>query len=186
MKKTGRIFIRSYIFMKRFKDRKQHRLPFYNYASSGLYFITICTKDRIHHFGTIENDDMQLSELGTIAHNCFITIPEKSSFTSVDTFVVMPDHVHGIIAIQNSDETPFLLEKEFKLKAHSLSTVVKGYKAVVTMNAKEITQEKKIWQSRFYDRIIRNEKELNTIRKYIDNNPKQWTEDKNNPENLMM
>ena len=127
-----------------------------------------------------------LSQFGIIADQYWKLIPEKSPFASLDSFIVMPNHVHGIIAITNSNEESFLQKKEFKIRAHSISTVIKGYKAAVTMKCREMEPSIIMWQSRFYDRIIRNERELNAIRLYIANNPMKWEEDKNNLENLMM
>ncbi|MEW5798442.1 MAG: transposase [Bacteroidota bacterium] len=172
--------------MKRFKDHKQFRLPYFNYASTGLYFVTICAKNRVHYFGKIVHGKMELSSIGMIADEYWKLIPKKAPFAQLDSYIVMPNHVHGIIAINNPNERSFLEKKELKIKAHSVSTIIKGYKAAVTMKCRETDKSTQIWQSRFYDRIIRNEKELHAIRMYIVNNPLHWEMDKNNPENLMM
>ena len=185
MERLIKTFLQKRI-MKRFKDHKQHRLPYFNYASSALYFITICTKDRIHYFGEISGGKMVLSNFGSIADEYWQMIPQKSPFAQLDVYVIMPDHVHGIIALNNPSEEPFLKQKEFKIRPHSISTVIKGFKSAVTIKCRNIDPSIRIWQARFYDRIIRDEKELIAIRNYIINNPMQWEEDKNNPENLMM
>ncbi|MFZ4621653.1 MAG: transposase [Bacteroidota bacterium] len=159
---------------KRFKDHKQYRLPYFNYSSTGSYFITVCTKDRVNLFGRIENGKIIVTEMGRIAQDCWEKIPVISSFATLDQYVVMPNHVHGIIKIYNPDEDSFLTTKEFKIRPRSISTVVAGFKSAVTKRCREIDPTIDIWQSRFFDRIIRNDAELNNIRQYIKNNPAQW------------
>ncbi len=160
--------------MKRFKDHKQFRLPYFNYSSTGIYFITICTKNRVDFFGKIEGGSMILSEIGKIAEDCWIKIPEISTFASLDQFIDMPDHVHGIIHINNPDENSLLIKREFKIRPRSISTVVSGFKSAVTKRCHSIDPALIIWQSRFFERIIRNEYELHNVREYIINNPIRW------------
>lgn len=88
--------------MMRFKDHKQYRLKDYDYGSDGYYFVTICTKNREHYFGEIENGQMYLSDLGQIAKQFWENIPAYVTYAGLDEFVVMPDHLHGIIVIDNS------------------------------------------------------------------------------------
>jgi putative transposase len=159
---------------KRFQDHKQFRLPYFNYSSTGMYFITVCTKNRIEYFGKVENGQMVPSEMGKIVEACWQLIPRISSFASLDQFVVMPNHVHGIITINNPDEDPFLKQKDFRIRPRSLSTVVAGFKSAVTKRCREIDPTLHVWQSRFFDRIIRNEYELHNVREYIINNPIRW------------
>jgi len=170
----------------RYKLHKQFRLPYYNYSSTGLYFITICTKNRNPLFGNIRDGHIIPSDIGKIAIECWENIPFKSPYASVDSFVTMPDHIHGIICINNPDNDKFLKEKIFQPAKRSLSIAVRSFKSAVTLQSRAIYPDIDIWQKRFFDRIIRNEKELNAIRTYIENNPMQWEADKNNPENIMM
>ena len=128
---------------------------------------------------------MVLSPIGALVQKCWLTIPSKTSYAKLDAFVVMPNHLHGIILLENPLEPRFDSGLEFQPQKKSLSLVVRNFKAAVTAAARALSPGIEIWQSRFYDRIVRNEKELQTIKLYIGNNPMQWGADKNNPENLI-
>jgi len=97
-----------------YKFRKQYRLPYYNYASSGLYFITICADRRACLFGDVAEEGMRLSPLGDIVVRCWEHIPASSPYASIDAFVVMPNHVHGIIFIDNPDEPREITDMRFE------------------------------------------------------------------------
>jgi REP element-mobilizing transposase RayT len=160
------------------QKKKQYRLPYFNYASSGLYFVTICTHDRKHLFGTIKNGIFEKSRFGLIVEQCWDNIPRSSPYAGTDEFVIMPDHIHGIIEIKNPDEPREMKELRFDPGRRTLSIVVRNFKAAVSIQCREMDAGIIVWQSRFYDRIIRNEGELNRIRKYIQDNPLQWEVDK--------
>ncbi len=168
----------------RFKLHKQFRLPYYNYASSGLYFVTICTDRRKNIFGKIIKSEIELSKIGQYLEECIQNLSKKLKYVFVDDFVIMPNHVHIIISIDNPDEEFAIKEKEFRPRRGSLSIVVRNLKSTVTLLARRTQPDIIVWQKRFYDRIIRNENELHRVRKYIRDNPMQWEEDRNNPENL--
>jgi REP element-mobilizing transposase RayT len=170
----------------KFKRHKQFRLPYYNYASSGLYFVTICTYHRKNLFGEIVQSEIVLTEIGRYLEECIQNIPKKLDYVFIDDFVIMPNHVHVIVLIDNPDEEFALKEKEFRPRKRSLSIVVRNLKSTVTLLARRNTLTKSVWHSRFYDRIIRNENELQRIRKYIRDNPLRWEEEKNNSESLLM
>jgi putative transposase len=171
------------------RDRKNIRLKGYDYSSPGGYFVTICTFKKRWLFGTIAHDEMQLSESGMAAKKCWEEIPEHFSNVLPDVFVVMPNHIHGIIAIC---ETTMVGTRHAvslqncntfgKPKRGSLSTIVGSYKSAVTKRIHELTNDKQtpIWQSKYYDRVIRNDKELENIRTYIYYNPAQWETDEEN------
>ena len=144
----------------KFFTRKNPRLTNYNYTDGGYYFITICTKDKIHYFGEILNEKMQFSEIGKIAQNSIKRIEEIYETIKIDKFVVMPNHIHIII----------IIEKETSV---SISRVIKQYKEYITKQIKET-----IWQKSFYDHIIRNEKDYLRIWEYIDENILKWSLDK--------
>ena len=169
-----------------FKKHKQYRLPYFNYASSAYYFVTICTAHRSPLFGVIEQGSMNLSQIGTIVYQCWENIPRSSPYAAIDVCVVMPDHFHGILCLNNLDEERSIPEKKFEPQKHSLSVVVRNFKSAVTIHAKRLDRNVTIWQPRFYDRIIRNEKELQSVRKYIEDNPVQWAAEKENSENLLI
>lgn len=170
----------------RFKKHRQYRLPYFNYASSALYFVTICCENRNELFGTIKNGVMTKSWIGEIVESCLNRIPLSSPYAFLDSFVIMPDHVHAIIGLDNPDEQLTVPIKIFVPGKKSLSIVVRNFKSAVTIFVRRDRPGMKIWQSRFYDRIIRNEKELHAIRKYIADNPLNWSRNKNDVENNNM
>jgi putative transposase len=174
-------------------QRKSPRLQGYDYSQEGAYFITICTYQRVYLFGDIENGVMRFSNLGQIAHNLWRTITEHRPNVELDAFVVMPNHMHGILFItgQPKSSQPVvgatrassaiaLPQKRAKgPHSGSLSAIVGAYKSAVT---RTINQEMGlvapiVWQYRFHDHIIRNQQSLNHIREYVHNNPTRWSVD---------
>lgn len=158
------------------------RLQGYDYSQIGLYFVTICTKNRFPYFGIIKNGEMQLSKIGTTAYNCWLEIPNHFPHVSLDEFVIMPNHIHGIICIfvetHNYASLPEAMNyrNTFGPQSKNLSSIIRGFKIGVqkwaTMNKIDFD-----WQSRFYDHVIRTEKSLEMIRNYIRKNPETWLED---------
>jgi REP element-mobilizing transposase RayT len=169
------------------------RLQTWDYGSNGLYFITICTQNREHYFGEIQNGKMILSEIGILANKYWNEIPEHFPFVILDAFVVMPNHVHGIIIIDKPDNDGPNVETQnfaslpsqpskistnkFGPQSKNLASIIRGFKIGVTKNARLIHADF-AWQSRFYDHIIRNNESYDKIRNYIANNPLKWEEDK--------
>jgi putative transposase len=117
---------------------------------------------------------MHYSPVGEMLDTCVLAISEFSTFANIDTYDIMPDHLHAIVGLENEHEEKNLQEIKFRLRKNSLSTIVLGLKRAVTLASREIGIYDKIWQPRFYDRIIRSEQELHAIRKYIEKNPAQW------------
>lgn len=179
--------------MKKYKDKKQYRYKGYDYAQDGFYFVTICVKNREMFLGGAINGKIKLSEIGLAADKFWREIPNHFLFVKLDEYVVMPNHVHGIIIIENNTQNvgtqnfAFLPEYQNKFgpQSKNLSSIIRGFKIGVTKYANNNNLEF-AWQSRFHDRIIRNENELNCIRQYIINNPLKWELDRNNLENLFM
>jgi len=137
-------------------------------------------KNRNNFFCSIKNGKNILNDYGILAERRWLDLPNHYKNCELDNYVIMPDHIHGIVIINNSLDTEF--------KCYSLSEIVRGFK---TFSSKELNQvirngTKFQWQKSFYDRIIRNEKELYEIRKYIKQNPLKWDIEKYNPENLLM
>ena len=181
------------------KNRKLNRLKGYNYAQDGWYFVTICAKNREHFFGKIVNGEMRLSKIGETAEKFWREIVIHFPDVKLDEFIIMPNHIHGIIIIENNivgnNNYCSLRRVAWQTKwARSLSSVIRGFKIGVkkwcgennhVLN-KNFYSAQFAWQKSFYDHIIRNEKSLNKIRQYIINNPLRWELDRNNPENLLM
>ncbi len=156
----------------RYTTHKQIRLPYYNYASSAYYFITICTKNRVPLFGSIVDGIVELSWIGEIVDRCWKYIPTSAPYAIIDASVIMPDHFHGIVYINNPEEKNSISEKAFKPQKRSLSIVIRNFKSAVVAQARKTDPAIVVWQNRFYDHIIRNEQSLQNIRNYIANNPK--------------
>lgn len=177
--------------MKRYRQRKSIRCKEHDYTSEGACFVTICTGLRRSYFGNIVDGRMNLSEMGKIADQCWKEIPKHSQNVELDEYVIMPNHVHGIVMITDTVGTRHAVsqqstepERKFgPLPTKSLHTVIGSYKSAVTklIHAKGLAFG---WQSRFHDHIVRNEKELNNIRQYIDNSPAKWEFDRENPDPL--
>ncbi|MBI9059746.1 MAG: hypothetical protein JEZ01_18425 [Labilibaculum sp.] len=171
---------------------KSARLQNWDYSNNGLYFVTICTANRELYFGDIVNGEMQLSEIGRLANKYWKEIPNHFPFVELDEFVIMPNHVHGIIIINKPNDggyndkrnvgTPNLgvstttMASE-KWNPGSLGVIINQYKRICTINARKI-HTNFAWQSRFHDHIIRNDESLQRIRDYIINNTLRWRDDK--------
>lgn len=164
------------------------RLKHWNYANTGMYFVTICTDDKIRHFGEIIDGNVRLNKLGQFAVQCWEDIPKHFPFVKLDEFIIMPNHVHGIIEIDNPNNVETLhdnvetqdfasLPNKFGPQSKNLGSIIRGFKIGVTKYANKNNIPFK-WQPRFYDRVIRNENELENIQIYIKNNAVNWGKDK--------
>lgn len=206
------------------------RADWWDYGNDAAYFVTICTGGREHYFGEIRDEIMYLSEMGKIASQNWMEIPDHFTFVKLDVFMVMPNHIHGILVIDKtncmgrdaihrvSDPNDAANQSDTMNQSDAanqsddvnqsdainrvstdrrvggitgennpmlfdnLSRAVRWYKGKTTFFCHKIHSDFG-WQSRFHDRIIRDENEYWKIRQYILNNPKRWDEDKyNQPE----
>ena len=161
--------------MDRFRNKYRvdsTRLKGYDYSCDGTYFITICTKNREWLFGEIVQSQIKLSEMGKIVSDCWYDLPNHYSNIILDEFIIMPNHIHGIIGIINN---PYLKHK------HGISEFIRAFKSFSSRRINELyaveaglrpaSTATGIWQPRFYDRIIRSYDELKRVRLYIKNNP---------------
>jgi REP-associated tyrosine transposase len=162
------------------------RLSHWDYSSPAWYFATICTRDRECSLGEITAETIRLSAAGQVVSEEWDRIPSIWPDVATDEFVVMPNHVHGIVIL---NETPV----ETRLRGAStrddvrrptLGTVMRQFKSRSTARIWASGNRHFRWQSRFHDRIIRGERELTAIRQYLVNNPAKWALDKENPVNL--
>lgn len=154
-----------------FPQRKPNRLTEYDYSTPNAYFLTICTKNRKNLFwknvGAIIDrpENIPLTNLGCLVRQCIIEIPMHYPMISVDNFVVMPNHIHLLLQIHTDADGRSLI-------APTISTVVRLMKGTVSKQAGF-----SVWQKGFYDHVIRNDKDYQSIWNYIQGNPSKWTED---------
>jgi len=167
------------------RKRKINRLQNYDYSQNGYYFVTICEKNRKEFFGEITNDEMILNECGRIIDGQWLWLKDQYDYVKLDEYIVMPNHIHGILIIENKnvngrDRSRPVPTKKIK----SLSELMGAFKTTSSKLIHQTGLKNFIWQRSFYDHIIRNNQSLNNIRAYVKNNPIKWAMDRNNQENL--
>jgi putative transposase len=166
------------------------RLKEWDYNNPWWYYVTINTKNHILYFGEVVIGKIDLNALGNLAENMWKQIPFHYKNVELDYFVIMPNHIHGIIILNESKDVACNVSTsemgKLSPRKNSLSVIIRGYKSAVTKYAHENGINNFSWQSRYYDRIIRNEKELYEIRKYIEQNPMKWDLEKSLTENLII
>jgi putative transposase len=163
--------------------RRSIRLKDYDYSQPGAYFITVCTKDHDCILGEIVDGEIQLSEFGKIALKHWDEIPKYFPSAELDEFIVMPNHIHGIIVLHEPvgaiHESPLQMTRPQRRKM-VLPGIIGKFKMIAAkeINTVRHTAGSPVWQRNYFERIIRDDKELNNIREYIVNNPLKWREDK--------
>jgi REP element-mobilizing transposase RayT len=173
------------------------RLAHFDYSSPGEYFVTICTEDKICYFGAIANGEMRVSTVGSVVLGEWQQTARVRENVELDAFVVMPNHIHGIIVIKNSlvetigpivshaEETTHrkietthrvvsTRNKSKTLQPNSLGSIVGQFKSVCTKRIRAAGFHDFAWQPGYYDHVIRDEKDLERIREYIMMNPSRW------------
>jgi len=169
--------------------RKSTRLKNYDYASTGMYFVTICTRNRECLFGEIVNSRMQMNRWGEIVAKEWSKTPEIRPNVMLDEFVIMPNHMHGIINIlPNVGATRRVAPTTMRANgpiSGSVGAIIGQFKSATTKRINQMRNvvHAPIWQRNYHDHIMRNEADLNRIREYIKNNPATWNDDRNNPKN---
>jgi putative transposase len=171
-------------------DRKTIRLKDYDYSTPGEYFVTICTHEHICILGNIVDEEMRLSEEGLIAKQSWEELPNHFKNIKFDEYVIMPNHIHGIINIIEPvgaiHESPLRMT-QYQRRIMKLPKIIGRFKmtSAKKINLSNNTIGAPIWQRGYYEHIIRSEKDLNNIRDYISNNPVKWFFDNENPVNVL-
>ena len=168
--------------------RRSIRLKEYNYSEPGFYFVTICVKDKKCILGKVVDDlvnfdtKVELSEIGKIVEKEWLEIKNYFIGIEVDNYVIMPNHIHGIIVINVGaiHELPLQRRKMVLSKIIGKFKMNTAKRINVFMNNSGCS----FWQRNYYEHIIRNEKELEKIRNYIIDNPRKWDKDSENPKNV--
>jgi REP element-mobilizing transposase RayT len=169
--------------------RRSIRLKGYNYKQSGAYFVTIVTQNRICLFGDISDGKTVLSATGRIAEVSWVGLSSRFPTVSLDSFVVMPNHIHGIIIVGAQFIAPDSMsynqigtsQEGAMNRAPTLGEIVRAYKAASTRIIRQTANADFAWQRNYYEHIIRNDESLNRIRQYILENPSRWAIDRENP-----
>ena len=151
-------------------NRKNIRLKNYDYQQNGLYFVTICIQNREHLLGEISNKGYFIYDAGIMVQSVWNNLPKYYKGINVHDFVVMPNHIHGIIELKNSDL--------------NLSEIIRRFKTFTTYQYIDGVHHKnwqlfykKLWQRNYYEHVIRNDESLEKLQQYILNNPMQWQDD---------
>jgi REP element-mobilizing transposase RayT len=180
--------------------RRSIRLRDYDYDSCGAYFVTMCTHERECLFGGIAGDVMELSAAGRKVAEVWNGLSGRFPHVMTDEFVVMPNHVHGIIFIVGAPLAAPCFFSEFQSKhqgaassaptptpnAPTLGQIMRVFKSLSAISVNRILDrtERPLWQRNFYERIVRDEDELAGVREYIRFNPLKWPDDTENPVNV--
>ena len=169
------------------KSRRSIRLSGYDYSQAGAYFVTICAKKRNSVFGEISGDEMNPNAFGNIVIKCWMAIPQHFGFAELDEFVLMPNHIHGILVLADQPGRGTIyralagVERFGDPTPDSLPTIIRTFKAAATRQINRDSGPLVVWQRGYYEHVIRDEKELNRIRQYIVENPLKWATDRENP-----
>ena len=178
--------------------RRSIRLKGYDYSRAGAYFVTTVTQNRLCLFGDVVGDEMHLNEAGIMTQEMLETLPRRFPGIDLDAFVIMPNHIHGIIVINEpvgaslvgaQDNSMATGERAATMVAPTLGEVMGAYKSLTTIEyARGVTTcgwksfYRRLWQRNYYERVIRDGRELDRAREYIANNPMQWALDSENPD----
>ena len=175
--------------------RRSIRLPSHDYGEEGPYLVTVCTDERLHLLGRVLGSGVALTSFGEVASEEWSRTSDLREGIELDEFIVMPNHVHGIVWIvreatvvgaQRAAPLRPDAGQRFAVHAGSLGAIVRAFKSATTRRINELrcTPGATFWQRNYYERVIRDERELSAIREYILDNPRKWNEDVHNPLNI--
>lgn len=173
-------------------QRKKLRWDGHDYRSQGLYFVTICTHQRRCIFGEVDGDVMILNSLGLIAEVEWWRSMKMRPEISPGSFIIMPNHIHGLVAITPQEDLPPLGPFAYAGRTRyvptrtprSLGSFIAGFKAAATKRINEARRSPgvPVWQRNYYDHVIRNEADLARVEQYMATNPERWAAHRENPD----
>jgi len=172
---------------KLFGPRRSIRMPGFHYGGEGAYFLTICAFQERCLFGSVRNGQVKLNELGTFVLECWTAVPQHFEHAIVDAHIVMPNHLHGIVVLHSGERPGKEQSEKFqKPVAGSIPTLVRAFKAAVTLRARRAAIELSdpLWQRSYYERVLRSGKEFTDATRYILENPGCWQSDEENPQRI--
>ena len=150
--------------------RKHPRLNNYDYSACGAYFVTLCTQNKKCILSRVVEKNIEKTPFGEIAERFFAEIEKRYAFIRIKQYVIMPNHIHFILFMEpnalGTDSRP------------TLSDIVRAYKSLVTAACKKVKPIDKVFQTSFYEHIIRNRQDYDDISRYIKDNPARWYYDK--------
>jgi REP element-mobilizing transposase RayT len=165
-------------------NRRSIRLPGYDYAQAGAYFITICSYDRLELFGEIIDGTMRLSEFGSVVKSAWDDLPSHYSHVITDAIIIMPNHIHGIVVLVGAGLKPAPTKaiESMGPKKHALPEIIRGLKTFSSrrINERRHTLGIPVWQRGYFEHVIRDDGSINRIREYIAQNPMHWDIDREN------
>ena len=176
--------------------RRSIRLKGYDYTQSGAYFLTVVVQDRLGLFGNVVDQEMRPNEAGEMVRRLWEALPDRFPFIRLDGFAVMPNHMHGILVIDQPVGAPLTgahraapnPKRATTRVAPTLGAVVGAYKSMSTrayikgVNAGTWPPfRKRLWQRNYYEHVVRNDASLAELRQYILDNPARWAFDRENP-----
>ena len=170
--------------------RRSTRLPEFDYSRVGMYFVTICAEQRRCIFGQAHGSEIVQSRIGEIVRACWIEIPEHFPNVKVESYVVMPNHLHGILTIDTKlpdanlrDKPPLTSELFGRPVPKSIPTIIRSFKSAASKRAREsgLMTAGSIWQRGYFERVLRNTREYVDVTNYILQNPVRWADDEENP-----
>ena len=170
-------------------SRRSVRLPAFDYSRVGMYFVTICAVERRCIFGEIHGNAAELSPIGEIVRTCWIDVPTHFTNVKIETYIVMPNHMHGILTIHSKlpdadvqDKTGKAMESFGRPTPKSIPTIVRSFKSAASKRTREsgLVVGESIWQRGYYEHVLRNTREYVEITNYILQNPARWAYDEEN------
>jgi putative transposase len=179
--------------MPRYPDRQSPRVKWFDYRSAGRYAVTICTQNRDHAFGEIREKRMFFNGVGRIARTLWYSLPDRFPGICLDAFVLMPNHLHGILVIPSAQLTHENMPERFQpsmralmqehhpeLQAYqppSLGKIIRAYKGAATYQIRQSGAKNFVWQDRYWSSILSTKMILQHARRYIYENPQNWEKD---------
>ena len=160
--------------------RKDIRIPEFDYSQPGAFFVTIVTKDRKTLFGHVDNGKMVLNNVGKLAEEVWLALPTHFPNVELGEWVIMPNHIHGIISINVEATHASPLPRISKGPAPgSIGAIIGSFKSAVTKRVHQISKNtnNNLWQRNYYEHIIRNKRDYQAIYDYIIANPLNWEKD---------
>ena len=168
--------------------RRSIRLGGYDYSSAGAYFVSIVVQRRLCLFGEVVDGEMRLNGAGEMDRRVWEGMAERFPYVEMDEFVVMPNHVHGVVFLRQMAQATDASTGETARDVPKLGDVVREFKSLTTVAYGKGVRglgwerfEKRLWQRNYYERVMRNGSELRAVREYIVNNPRNWELDRENP-----